>query len=81
MMFRFFRMVPLIPDTIPDLSKKSIFVSGGSHDPIVPKRETERLVDLFKESSAKVFVYWEDSGNELGMGEITQARKWMFLYF
>jgi len=70
-------MVPLIPDTIPNLSKKSIFVSGGSRDPIVPKGETERLVDLFKESSAKVFVYWEDSGHELGMGEITEAKKWL----
>ncbi len=70
-------MVPLIPDTIPDLSKKSIFVSGGSRDPIVPKGETERLADLFKESGAKVFVYWEDSGHELGMGEITEAKKWL----
>jgi phospholipase/carboxylesterase len=70
-------MVPLIPDIIPDLSKKSIFLSGGSRDPIVPKRETERLADLFKKSGAKVFGYWEDSGHELGVGEITEARKWL----
>jgi predicted esterase len=70
-------MVPLIPDTIQDLSEKSIFISGGSRDPIVPKRETERLADLFKESGANVFVHWEVRGHELGMGETTEARKWL----
>ena len=30
-------MVPLVPDILPDLSNKHIFMSSGLHDPIVPK--------------------------------------------
>jgi predicted esterase len=70
-------MVPLIPDTCPDLSEKSIFISGGLYDPIVSRRETERLVDLLKKSRANVFVHWEDSGHELGMDEISESSKWL----
>lgn len=70
-------MVPLIPDTCPDLSDKSIFISGGLYDPIVPRRETERLVDLLKKSRANVFVHWEDSGHELCMDEISESSKWL----
>lgn len=70
-------MVPLIPDTCPDLSDKSIFISGGLYDPIVPRRETERLVDLLKKSRANVFVHWEDSGHELGIDEISESSKWL----
>ena len=70
-------MVPLIPDRALDLSEKNIFVSSGLHDPIVPKRETERLVDLFKGSGANIIIHWEESGHELTMEEITEARKWL----
>lgn len=70
-------MVPLIPDTYPDLSNKSIFISGGLYDPIVSRRETERLVDLLKKSRANVFVRWEDSGHELGIDEISESSIWL----
>lgn len=70
-------MIPLIPDRALDLSEKNIFVSSGLHDPIVPKRETERLVDLFKGSGANIIIHWEESGHELTMEEITEARKWL----
>lgn len=70
-------MVPLIPDRARDLSEKNIFVSGGLHDPIVAKRETEKLVELFKVSGAKVFMHWEESGHELTIAEVTEASRWL----
>lgn len=70
-------MVPLIPDTLPDLSTKNIFVSGGLYDPIVPKVETERLAVLFKKCGANTNLHWEDSGHELRSEEITDARNWL----
>ena len=70
-------MVPLGPEILPDLSTKNIFVSGGLSDPIVPKVETERLVDLFKKCGANIFVHWENSGHELRTEEITVARNWL----
>ena len=70
-------MVPLVPEILPDLSTKNIFVSGGLYDPIVPKVETERLVVLFKKCGANIFVNWENSGHELRTEEITVARNWL----
>jgi predicted esterase len=39
-------MIPLVPDTIPNLSSKHVLISAGLHDPIVSRNQTENLVDL-----------------------------------
>jgi phospholipase/carboxylesterase len=39
-------MIPLVPDTIPNLSGKHVLISAGLHDPIVSRNQTENLVDL-----------------------------------
>jgi phospholipase/carboxylesterase len=41
-------MVPLVPQTLPDLSDKRIFMSSGLNDPIVSRQEADSLFDLFK---------------------------------
>ena len=41
-------MVPLVPQTLSDLSDKHIFMSSGLHDPIVSRQEADRLFGLFK---------------------------------
>ena len=58
-------MVPLVPKTLPDLSKKHIFMSSGVYDPIVSKQEAENLFGLFKKTGAKVSLSWQESGHEL----------------
>jgi len=35
--------VPLVPEVLPNLVNKQIFMSSGIHDPIVPKQEAESL--------------------------------------
>src|SRR5919202_2730017 len=34
-------MVPLVPQTLPDLSRKHIFMSSGLYDPIVSRQEAD----------------------------------------
>ena len=70
-------MVPLLPQVLPDLTNKRIFMSSGLHDPIIPKQETERLIGLFKKAGAKVSLHWQNSGHELRMNEINTAREWL----
>ena len=70
-------MVPYIPQLLPDLTYKHIFMSSGLHDPIVSKQETESLIGLFKKAGAKVSLYWQNSGHELRMDEIKRAREWL----
>lgn len=70
-------MVPLLPQVLPDLTNKHIFMSSGLHDPIIPKQETERLIGLFKKAGTKVSLHWQNSGHELRMNEINTAREWL----
>jgi phospholipase/carboxylesterase len=70
-------MVPLVPRALPDLNNKHIFMSSGLYDPIVPKQDAERLVDLFKKTGAKVSLYWQNSGHDLTIEEIRKAREWL----
>ncbi|MFL6481356.1 MAG: alpha/beta hydrolase [Nitrososphaera sp.] len=70
-------MVPLVPQTLSDLSNKHIFMSSGLYDPIVSRQETQKLFDLFKNADAKVSLNWQESGHELTMEEIGKAKEWL----
>src|ERR671933_2126018 len=70
-------MVPLVPQTLPDLSRKHIFMSSGLYDPIVSKQEAEELFSLFKSAGAKVSLNWQGSGHELAREEIRKANEWL----
>ena len=73
----FHAMVPLVPQTLPDLSDKRIFMSSGLYDPIVSRQEADRLFDLFKKTGANISLSWQESGHELTMDEIRKAREWL----
>jgi phospholipase/carboxylesterase len=70
-------MIPLIPETLPDLTNKHIFMSSGLYDPIVPKQEAERLFSLFRKAGAKVSLYWQNSGHELAIEDVQKAKEWL----
>src|ERR671922_1367334 len=70
-------MVPLVPDMIPDLSDKRVFMSSGLKDPIATKQEAERLSSLLKEASANVVLQWQNSGHELTQHDIQAAKQWL----
>ncbi len=70
-------MVPLVPDTIPDLSDVNVFISAGLHDRIVSKKETEQLFNMLSGAGAKVVLHWHGGGHELGNKEITVAKQWL----
>src|ERR671933_3084585 len=63
-------MVPIVPQTFPDLSDKHIFMSCGLYDPIVSRQETDRLFGLFKKAGADISLSWQNSGHELTMEDI-----------
>jgi phospholipase/carboxylesterase len=71
-------MVPFMPEKIPNLSGKNIFIGAGQYDPIVPREQTETLAGLFKKAGANVVVHiQENSGHELGYDEISAAKNWL----
>jgi phospholipase/carboxylesterase len=70
-------MVPLVPQTLPNLNDKDIFMSSGLYDPIVSRQEADRLFGLFKKAGAKISLSWQESGHELTMEEIRKAKEWL----
>ena len=73
-------MVPFIPESVPKLSGKYIFMSVGIHDPIVPSSGTKDLFDLRKTGS-DVSLRWQNSGHELTQSDVSEAREWLSMSF
>ena len=75
-------MIPLMPEKVPSLKTKNIFMAAGDQDPIVPRQQTEMLYRLFKKSGANVFLHWQKNiGHQLGYGEISAAKEWLSQLF
>lgn len=70
-------MVPFVPDKLPDLSGKGIFMSSGLQDPIATRQQAERLSGLLKQASGNVILEWQDSGHELTQDDIESAKQWL----
>jgi len=70
-------MVPLIPEILPNLTNKHIFMSSGVYDPIVTRQGAEKLFGLFRKAGAEVTINWQESGHELTMEEVQIAREWL----
>jgi predicted esterase len=47
-------MVPLVPDRLPNLFGKRVFISSGLQDPIATKNEAETLPNLLRQARADV---------------------------
>jgi predicted esterase len=71
-------MIPFMPEKVPNLSMKNIFLGAGENDPIVPREQTEMLTSLFKKAGANVVLHWQkNSGHELDYDEVSTAKEWL----
>src|SRR5437870_6640714 len=70
-------MVPLVPETQPNLNAKRIWIGSGAHDPIVPASSTKELVELLRGSGADVAIRFFQSGHELTSADVDGAREWL----
>jgi phospholipase/carboxylesterase len=73
----FHPMVPFVPDILPDLRSKRIFIGAGQNDPIVPTANTVELAELFRKSGADVELFWHHGGHGLIREEIEAAQTWL----
>ena len=71
-------MIPFMPEKVPNLSMKNIFLGAGENDPIVPRERTEMLFRLFKKAGANVVLHWQKNfGHQLGYDEVPAAKEWL----
>ena len=70
-------MVPLIPDTLPDLSSVRVWIGAGDQDPIIPASEVQRLVELLRRAGADVTIRFFNAGHGLTNDDVVTARDWL----
>lgn len=70
-------MVPLIPETLADLSSVRVWIGAGDQDPIVPASETKGLVELLRRAGADVTIRFAHAGHGLTNDDLEAARDWL----
>jgi predicted esterase len=70
-------MVPLVPESQPDLSTVRVWIGAGSMDPIVPASETKQLAELLRNAGADVTVRFFQGGHALTPEDIHAAQEWL----
>jgi predicted esterase len=75
MLFR--PMLPIMPETEPNLSKIPVLILAGLYDTTVPKYQPKRLSDLLCKAGANASLRWQEAGHTITEKEIDQAREWL----
>jgi phospholipase/carboxylesterase len=70
-------MIPLVPDSTPELSSVRVWIGAGNQDPIIPTSETQRLVELLRSAGADVTIRFFNAGHGLTSSEMEIAREWL----
>lgn len=70
-------MVPLEPETTPDLTGVQVLMASGRFDSLVPHASAERLAAMLKHAGADVTLRWQEAGHRLENEEIVAAQNWL----
>jgi phospholipase/carboxylesterase len=70
-------MVPLNPEMELNLSSVRVWIGAGTEDPIIPRSETNALVELLRSAGADVTIRYFQAGHELTMADVESAREWL----
>ncbi len=70
-------MVPLTPETLPNIPGTPVLLSNGRLDPLVTAEETEKLVSLLRSAGADITLSWQNSGHELTQRDVVTAKEWL----
>ena len=70
-------MVPFIPEEWPNLAGVRVWIAGGTQDMIVPRANTEQLVQILTAAGAEVTVRFFDAGHALTKAELVQSKRWL----
>jgi predicted esterase len=70
-------MVPLVPDTQPNLSAVRVWIGAGTNDPIISISEPKRLSELLRNAGADITMRSFPAGHELTPADVESAREWL----
>lgn len=69
-------MVPLVPDTLPDLRGIPVRIHAGQVDPLVPGPQSEALAKLLGDAGASVDLRWTAGGHALTREDLDLGKAW-----
>jgi phospholipase/carboxylesterase len=69
--------VPYVPEALPDLKGKPVWIGAGTNDPFSPPEDLRRLELMLRESGADVTVHRVEGGHGLTQEEIEAAAQWL----
>lgn len=69
-------MYPMDVEETVNLPDAKVFLSMGENDPIVPRRESERVINIFKDLGAEVTEFWVE-GHELNGDNLLAGKEWL----
>jgi phospholipase/carboxylesterase len=69
-------MVPLVPDTLPDLRGIPVQIHAGQVDPLVPGPQSEALAKLLGDAGASVDLRWIAGGHALTREDLDLGKAW-----
>ena len=70
-------MVPLQPETLPNLTRVRVWIGGGKHDTLIPPEETEQLAELLRRAGAEVTARFFDADHSLTNTEFVVVQRWL----
>lgn len=70
-------MLPIEPETLPNLSGKRVFMAAGTQDAMIPKASAETLARRLEQAGAEVEIRWQNAGHPLYREELEAAKAWL----
>ncbi len=70
-------MVPLLPNTLPELKGAPVLIAAGERDPVIPADNARRLSALLEQAGAQVTLTFESAGHGLTEATIESTRRWL----
>lgn len=70
-------MLPLEPETPPDLTGTNALLLAGTRDSMIPNASVERLTALLTESHADASLQWVDADHGLTQLDLAVAQAWI----
>lgn len=74
-------MVPIIPETLPNLNHQYVLILAGREDTIVPMQQSDTLQGLLTRAGAEVQLRWVEGGHSLVKGDLNLSRSWLLEHF
>jgi phospholipase/carboxylesterase len=70
-------MVPLTPAAAPNLAGTRALICTGTHDPIIPVENAERLTAMLRTAGAEITLRLQNASHQLVFEEIAAAKNWL----